>query len=88
MFVFLIAVLSGCFANSMIQAVGNTYLRMYLPFMTVSTIPLMYLCDRFIFKKVKMYDLMKLLNLFGTFNTCNLHFYIAKLILDCRSRQL
>jgi hypothetical protein len=51
MFVFLIAVLSGCFANSMIQAVGNTYLRMYLPFMTVSTIPLMYLCDRFIFKK-------------------------------------
>lgn len=51
MFVFLSAVLSGCFANSMIQAVGNTYLRMYLPFMTVSTIPLMYLFDRFIFKK-------------------------------------
>ena len=51
MFVFLSAVLSGCFANSMIQAVGNTYLRMYLPFMTVSIIPLMYLFDRFIFKK-------------------------------------
>lgn len=51
MFVFLSAVLSGCFANSMIQAVGNTYLRMYLPLMTVSAIPLMYLFDRFIFKK-------------------------------------
>jgi len=50
-FVFLSAVLSGCFANSMIQAVGNTYLRMYLPFMTVSIIPLMYLLDRLIFKK-------------------------------------